>query len=84
MEVTRLAVNSKLGLSSSRQSQIRSAVHHLEQAFLRGEIIEFDKGPYAQTLGQVHLFAWFHPSKAKKLKQRLLAPKSDERTNKCS
>jgi hypothetical protein len=38
MAVTGLSVNSKLGLSSSRQSQIRSAVHHLEQAFLKGEI----------------------------------------------
>ncbi len=83
MEVTRLSVNSKPGLSSARQSQIRSAVHHLEQAFLRGEIIEFDKGSYAQTLGQVHLLARFHPGKAKKLKQRLLAMKSVERTNIC-
>lgn len=37
--------------------------------FQRGEIIEFDKGPYAQTLGLVHLLARFHPGKAKKLKQ---------------
>ncbi|WP_245218983.1 hypothetical protein [Photorhabdus khanii] len=83
MEVTRLSVNSKPGLSAARQSQIRSAVHHLELAFLRGEIIEFDKGPYAQTLGLVHLFARFHPGKAKKLKQRLLALKSEERMNEC-
>lgn len=77
MEVTRLSVNSKPGLSASRQSQIRSAVNHLEQAFLRGEIIEFDKGSYTQTLGQVHLLARFHPGKAEKLKQRLLALKAD-------
>ncbi|ELQ6144903.1 RNA-directed DNA polymerase [Cronobacter sakazakii] len=83
MEVTRLSVNSKPGLSSAKQSQIRSAVHHLEQAFLRGEIIEFDKGPYAKTLGQVHLFGRFHPGKAKKLKQRLLALKCMGRTNMC-
>lgn len=81
MEVTKLSVNSKPGLSSAKQSQIRSAVHHLEQAILRGEIIEFDKGPYAQTLGLVHLLARFHPGKAKKLKQRLLALKSAGRTN---
>ena len=81
MEVTKLSVNSKPGLSSAKQSQIRSAVHHLEQAILRGEIIEFDKGPYAQTLGLVHLLARFHPGKAKKLKQRLLALKSAVRMN---
>lgn len=83
MEVTRLSVNSKPGLSASRQSQIRSAVSHLEQAFLRGEIIEFGKGLYAQTLGQVHLLARFHPGKAEKLKQRLRALKKMERMNKC-
>lgn len=83
MEVTRRSVNSKPGLSAARQSQIRSAVHHSELAFLRGEIIEFGKGPYAQTLGQVHLLARFHPGKAEKLKMRLLALKSLERMNKC-
>ncbi|CDL83151.1 reverse transcriptase family protein [Xenorhabdus szentirmaii] len=83
MDVTKLSVNSKPGLSVSRQSQIRSAVNHLEQAFLRGEITVFDSGPYAQTLGQVHLLARFHPGKAEKLKQRLLALKRMERTDKC-
>ncbi|MDE9553509.1 reverse transcriptase family protein [Xenorhabdus bovienii] len=83
MDVTKLSVNSKPGLSTSRQSQIRSAVYHLEQAFLRGEITAFDSGPYAQTLGQVHLLARFHPGKAEKLKQRLLALKRMERTDKC-
>ncbi len=51
MEVTRLSVNLKLDLSSSRQSQICSAVHHLEQYFLRDEIFELDKSPYVYTLG---------------------------------
>lgn len=65
MEVTRRSVNSKLGLSAARQSQIRSAVHHSELAFLRCKIIEFDIGSYAQTLDLVHLFARFQPGKAK-------------------
>ncbi|MCG3462095.1 reverse transcriptase family protein [Xenorhabdus bovienii] len=84
MDVTKLSVNSKPGLSTSRQSQIRSAVNHIEQAFLRGEITVFDSGPYAQTLGQVHLLARFHPGKAEKLKQRLLALKKLAQSNKCS
>ncbi|ACX87196.1 retron reverse transcriptase [Pectobacterium parmentieri WPP163] len=84
MGVTTLSVNSKPGLSASRQSQIRSAVNHIEKAFLRGDITAFDSGPYAHTLGQVHLLARFHPGKAESLKQRLLALKEMARTDKCS
>lgn len=75
MDVTKLSINSKPGLSASRQSQIRSAVNHIEKAVLRGEITVFNHGPYAQVLGQVHLLARFHPGKAEKLKQRLIALK---------
>ena len=82
MNVTKLSVNSKPGLSASRQSQIRSAVKYIEQAFLRGEITIFDSGSYAQVLGQVHLLARFHPGKAEKLKQRLLALKKMARAQK--
>ncbi|CNI50805.1 Uncharacterised protein [Yersinia intermedia] len=71
MEVTRRSVNSKPGLSAARQNQIRSAVHHSELAFLRGEIIEFDIGSYAQTLDLVHLFARV-PSPAKRKTQTAL------------
>ena len=73
MEVTRLSVNVRPGISGTRQSQIRSAVHHTEQAFLRGEITSFSSGQYAETLGQVHLLARFHPGKADKLLQRMRA-----------
>lgn len=68
MEVTRFSLNSNLGLSSSRQIQIRSAIHHFEQAFLKGEISSSIKALCAHILGQVHLFTKFLP----KLKQSLL------------
>lgn len=75
MEVTKLSVNSRPGLPASKQSQIRAAVHQTEQAFLRGEITCFGSGLYAKVLGQVYLLARFHPRRAEKLKQRLLALK---------
>lgn len=73
MEVTKLSVNSRPGLTALRQSQIRSAVYHAEQAFLKGEITCFDSGIYAKTLGQVYLLARFHPGKAEKLLRRMRA-----------
>ncbi|OWY74331.1 reverse transcriptase family protein [Pantoea sp. AMG 501] len=80
MEVTKLSVNSRPGLTASKQSQIPSALYHAEQAFLRGEITCFDSGIYAKTLGQVNLLARFHPGKAEKLLQRMraLRNKSEE------
>lgn len=78
MEVTKLAINSRPGLPASKQSQIRAAVYQTEQAFHRGEITCFCSGRYAKTLGLVHLLARFHPGKAEKLRQRLMALKASQ------
>lgn len=75
MEVTKLSVNLQPGLSKSKKSSIRSAVHHVEQAFSRGEITTFDSGPYAKVMGLVNHFARFHPGKGSILKKRLLSLK---------
>jgi len=72
MEVTKLSVNSKPGLSKSQRSRIRSMVHHIELAFKRGEITSFKRGPYAKVMGSVYYLSRFHQGEGSILKERLL------------
>lgn len=71
IEVTKLSVNNKPGLSKKTQSKIRASVHYLEQCFAKGEIISYKKGQYPQVMGQVMHLARFHPGKAATLINRL-------------
>ncbi|MFT0546064.1 reverse transcriptase family protein [Allopusillimonas ginsengisoli] len=72
MAVTKLAVNTKPGLDKSTRSRIRAVVHAIERRIALGETLSFDRGPYAQAMGQVLHLARFHPGDAAPLKKRLL------------
>ncbi|QXL85204.1 reverse transcriptase family protein [Comamonas sp. NLF-1-9] len=75
MAVTKLAVNSKPGLDGATRSKIRAIVHAVERRIAQGEALSFDRGPYAQAMGQVLHLERFHPGDAAPLKRRLLALK---------
>ncbi|WGL96671.1 hypothetical protein [Arsenophonus nasoniae] len=75
IQVTKLTVNNKPGLSKKAQSKIRTSVHHLEQRFAKGEIISLEQGQYPQAMGQVTHLARFHSGRAVPLKNRLFSLK---------
>lgn len=75
MEVTKLSVNSKPGLGKAAYGRIRAAVHDIELRLSNGEVLSFERGPYAQAMGRVLHLERFHPGKAQPLKKRLLALK---------
>lgn len=79
MAVTKLSVNHKPGVDKSKRSQLRAAVHQIEQRFAAGETLPSDHGIYAQTLAQVRQLERFHPGKGSILKNRLLALKEGHR-----
>ncbi|MDX9944182.1 MAG: reverse transcriptase family protein [Azonexus sp.] len=75
MEVTKLSINAKPGLGKAVYSKTRAAVHDIEQRIANGEVLSFERGPYAQAMGRVLHLERFHPGKAAPLKKRLLALK---------
>jgi hypothetical protein len=75
MAVTKLAVNTKPSLDKSTRSRIRAVVHAVEKRVANGEALSFERGPYAQAMGQVLHLERFHPGDAAPLKKRLLALK---------
>jgi len=75
MAVTKLAVNAKPGLDRVTRNKIRAAVQAVERRAALGEALSFDRGPYAQAMGQVLHLERFHAGKAAPLKQRLQALK---------
>ena len=81
MSVTKLTVNSKPGLDKATRNRIRAAVHAVERRIAQGEAFSFDRGPYAQAMGQVLHLERFHPGKAAPLKKRLLAIKKQHETS---
>lgn len=80
MEVTKLSINAKPGLGKAVYGKTRAAVHDIEQRIANGEVLSFERGPYAQTMGRVLHLARFHPGKAAPLKKRLLALKEGDKT----
>lgn len=78
MTVTKLAINKKPGLEKSKRSKIRAAVHAIERRISQGETLSFERGPYAQAMGQVLHLERFHPGDAAPLKKRLLAIKKQQ------
>lgn len=75
MEVTKLSVNAKPGLGKAVYTKTRAAVHDIELRMANGEVLSFERGPYAQAMGRVLHLERFHPGKALPLKRRLLALK---------
>ncbi|QKD42551.1 RNA-directed DNA polymerase [Alicycliphilus denitrificans] len=75
MAVTKLAVNSKPGLDGATRDKTRAVVQAVEQRSAQGEVLSFDRGPYAQAMGKVLHLERFHPGDAAPLKRRLLALK---------
>jgi hypothetical protein len=73
MEVTKLSINAKPGLGKAVYGKTRAAVHDIEQRIANGEVLSFERGPYAQAMGRVLHLERFHPGKAAPLKKRLLA-----------
>ncbi len=73
MEVTKLSINAKPGLGKAVYGKTRAAVHDIEQRIALGEVLSFERGPYAQAMGRVLHLERFHPGKAAPLKKRLLA-----------
>src|SRR5690606_37436644 len=71
MAVTKLAVNAKPGLDRVTRNKIRAAVQAVERRVALGEALSFDRGSYAQAMGQVLHLERFHAGKAAPLKQRL-------------
>lgn len=80
MEVTKLSINAKPGLGKAVYSKTRAAVHDIEQRIANGEVLSFERGPYAQAMGRVLHLERFHPGKAAPLKKRLFALKEDAET----
>ena len=80
MEVTKLSVNSKPGLGKAVYSKTRAAVHDIERRIASGEVLSFERGPYAQVMGRVQHLERFHPGKAAPLKKRLLALQEGTKT----
>lgn len=80
MEVTKLSINAKPGLGKAVYSKTRAAVHDIEQRIASGEVLSFERGPYAQAMGRVLHLERFHPGKAAPLKKRLFALKEDAET----
>ena len=80
MEVTKLSVNAKPGLGKAVYSRTRAAVRDIEQRIANGEVLSFERGPYAQAMGRVLHLERFHPGKATPLKKRLLALKKGAET----
>lgn len=80
MEVTKLSVNAKPGLGKDVYSKTRAAVHDIEQRIANGEVLSFERGPYAQAMGRVLHLERFHPGKAAPLKKRLRALKEGNKT----
>ncbi|HBO2483050.1 TPA: RNA-directed DNA polymerase [Pseudomonas aeruginosa] len=80
MEVTKLSINAKPGLGKAVYGKTRAAVHDIEQRIANGEVLSFERGPYAQAMGRVLHLERFHPGKAAPLKKRLLALKEGAET----
>ena len=80
MEVTKLSVNAKPGLGKAVYSRTRAAVRDIELRISNGEILSFERGPYAQAMGRVLHLERFHPGKAAPLKKRLIALKESAKT----
>lgn len=80
MEVTKLSVNAKPGLGKAVYSKTRAAVHDIERRIANGEVLSFERGPYAQVMGRVLHLERFHPGKAAPLKKRLLALQEGTKT----
>jgi len=80
MEVTKLSINAKPGLGKVVCRKTRAAVHDIEQRIANGEVLSFERGPYAQAMGRVLHLERFHPGKAAPLKKRLLALKEGAKT----
>ncbi|WP_253445707.1 hypothetical protein [Halomonas sp. Y3] len=78
MEVTKLSINAKPGLGKAVYRKTRAAVHDIEQRIENGEVLSFERGPYAQAMGRVLHLERFHPGKAAPLKKRLLALKEGQ------
>jgi hypothetical protein len=80
MAVMKLAVNTKPGLDKSTRSRIRAVVHAVEKRVANDEALSFERGPYAQAMGQVLHLERFHPGNAAPLKNRLLTLKETSKT----
>lgn len=73
ISVMKLTVNREVSLSTRERSQIRTAVHQLEQSFDRGETGPEFRQDMDKASGRIGRLGRFHPAEADKLRERLQA-----------